>query len=237
MLVNSYAFGPGAPSVDPDAANVVSLLKFQGSNGSTTFTDDTGRTWTAQGDAQIATDATAAAGVSGTFDGTGDYLTASTSTDFDFGTGEFCVEAFVKPSAIPGPGVASTIVGKWNPNFNWIMVIDTNGALGFYFTEAGGGAQFPHGTNGQITAGNWYHVAVYKLVNNIRMAVNGVTSGTTGNSLGIQATGGQALAIAADAVGGNRFAGQMQGVRVTKGVSRYGTSNFSPPSPPFPNLV
>lgn len=74
---------------------VVSHLRFNGTNGSTTFTDETGKTWTPTGTPTITTS------VANSFDGAcGAFGTGSTdridctSTDFNFGTGDFTIEGW-----------------------------------------------------------------------------------------------------------------------------------------------
>jgi len=95
-LVNPYRFAPAGPT-DPDFASVVLLLHCNGSNGGTTFTDNSsyGRAMTANGNAQTSTAQSKFNGSSGLFDGAGDYLTASASSDFTFGTGDYTIESWV----------------------------------------------------------------------------------------------------------------------------------------------
>lgn len=62
----------------------VFLLHMNGTNGSTTFTDEFGNTVTASGSAQISTAQSKFGGASGIFDGTTDYLTIGDSADFQF---------------------------------------------------------------------------------------------------------------------------------------------------------
>jgi hypothetical protein len=64
-----------------------SLLHFDGDNASTTFLDESGKTWTRYGDAQISTAQNKFGPSSGLFDGTGDYITTPQNADFDFGDG------------------------------------------------------------------------------------------------------------------------------------------------------
>ena len=66
-------------------ANTKSLLHFDGANNSTTFTDETGKTWTAHGNAKISTAQYKFPTGSGLFDGTGDYIDTPDHADFNFG--------------------------------------------------------------------------------------------------------------------------------------------------------
>jgi hypothetical protein len=62
----------------------VFLLHMNGTNGSTTFTDEFGNTVTASGNAQISTAQSKFGGASAAFDGTTDYLSIGDTADFQF---------------------------------------------------------------------------------------------------------------------------------------------------------
>jgi hypothetical protein len=74
---------PGGGGGDPSFASVKLLSNFQGTNGSTTFTDQSpvGRTMTAAGNAQIKTDQFIFGTSSAYFDGSGDYVDCGTGLD------------------------------------------------------------------------------------------------------------------------------------------------------------
>lgn len=72
---------------------IISLLHFDGANGSTSFPDETGKVWTAS-DVSIITDLNALGGAAATFDGSA-RLEIADSSDWAFGTDDFTVEAFV----------------------------------------------------------------------------------------------------------------------------------------------
>ena len=72
-----------------DDAYTKSLLHFDGTDASTTFTDESGKTWTAHGNAQIDTAQSVFGGASGYFDGSGDYITTPDRADFDFDGQQF----------------------------------------------------------------------------------------------------------------------------------------------------
>lgn len=74
------------------------LLHCDGTDGSTTFSDNgvTGHTVTANGNAQIDTAQSKFGNASGLFDGTGDYLTIPDHADWNFGTGNFTIDAWIR---------------------------------------------------------------------------------------------------------------------------------------------
>ena len=89
---------PFSQSADPYFSNVSLLLHMDGSNGSTTFTDNSsnGFTVTANGNAQISTAQSKWNGASGYFDGAGDFLTVPVNSAFELGTGDFDVELWAR---------------------------------------------------------------------------------------------------------------------------------------------
>ena len=76
-------------ATDPYSANVALLLRMDGANGSTVFTDATGKTVIVNGNAQMTTAQSKSGGASAYFDGAGDFLQVADSVDFDLGAGDF----------------------------------------------------------------------------------------------------------------------------------------------------
>jgi hypothetical protein len=73
-----------------------------GADNSTTFTDSspTAHTVTRSGDAKISTTQSQFGGASAYFDGTGDYLTVANSEAFNFGSGDFTIDCWIRPAAV-----------------------------------------------------------------------------------------------------------------------------------------
>jgi len=78
----------------------VSSLRFNGANASTTMTDLSGKIWTARGNAQLSTAWQAGGTASLLLDGNGDWIDTPTSTDFNFGTGAFGIQCWVRPTSL-----------------------------------------------------------------------------------------------------------------------------------------
>lgn len=88
-------------------------LHCDGTNGSTTFTDVKGKTVTANGNAQISTaqyPALTGKTSSGYLDGAGDYLSIPTSSDFNFGSGDFRINGAFMSFDLSG---VRTLVSRW----------------------------------------------------------------------------------------------------------------------------
>src|SRR3990167_4294419 len=76
------------------------LAHTDGTDGSTTFTDEAGIAITANGNAQIDTAQSKFGGASGLLDGTGDYLTTPDSDNYNFGSGDFSVDFQVRFNSV-----------------------------------------------------------------------------------------------------------------------------------------
>lgn len=159
------------------------------------------------------------------FDGSGDYLSCGSGSQFDMGTGDFTWEAWVYPMAA-------------SRSQQIISVGDTNSTIdGLYFRSTNKFAFYGSGTlyleDASTSAlNNWYHVAVVRSGNNLELYVNGtsVATGTTTNSIGSSSEGCY--------VGTNKglttqdFKGYISDARVVKGTAVY-TSDFTPPTSPL----
>lgn len=217
--------------------SVAVLLHGDGTNGSTTFTDNgpSARAMTGSGNAQIST----AQSVFGTgsilLDGTGDYITTPSHADFNFGTGDFTIEAWIRPAAFSGDQVIAARFTTWSTS------------VGFYFgTRAGspnilifrGGDSLPITLNGNtaLSTGTWYHVAVSRVSGVTRMFVNGVAQTAT-HTGSVNITSTSALAIGAGpATFNENFNGYIDDLRITKSVGRY-SADFAVPTAAFPDAV
>lgn len=219
-----------ASNGDPYWASVSALLHFDGADGSTTFTCQTGKTWSAGGNAQIDTTQSRFGGASGLFDGSGDYITTTSHADFGFGSGDYTVETWVRPvgsgsdqtlfdcrgGASVGIGIYSSIVsggsgGKWGFANNLAVA-----ALGSV-----------------LAAEAWVHLAVCREGTTVRGYKSGLQEFTYTDSR-VYASSAP-VSIGSSSVGGQPFSGWLDDLRVTKGVCRYpGGATFTPPTMPFP---
>ena len=97
---------------DKHFASVVLLTGFEGSDGSTTFADESpaGHPLTANGNARIDTAQLKFGASSGLFDGSGDFISIPDRDDFTFGAGDFTIETFVRFSVVQ----TSMFISKYN---------------------------------------------------------------------------------------------------------------------------
>jgi hypothetical protein len=224
----------GAQS-DPNFASVQLLLHMDGSNGSTTFIDTSPspRTVTAVGNAQIDTSQAKFGTASAKFDGNGDALTVPYASAWDFGSGNFTVEGWVRPRiAVTTRMNLVSIFDATNKGWG-IAILDTGKLRGFVE-----GASLVFIGPGPTTVADsvWHHFAMVRNGNNFAIYLNGAQEATATSSLALGTGSPQPLQIGAESSAGTRYLdGWLDDIRITKGVARY-TSAFTPPAAPFPDF-
>jgi hypothetical protein len=199
-------------------SNVVLMLHTNGSDASTTFTDsaNTPKTVTANGNAQIDTAQSKFSGAAGLFDGSGDTLTLADSADWDFGTGDFTIDFWVRFNSA---SAGQHFINRNNNEFQ--IRYAANGKLAFMIE----GAE-PVNVTWSPSANVWYHIAAVRSGSTAYVFVDGTSIGSGSNSSDVQGTTGIEIGTAG---GAQEFNGWMDELRVSKGTARW-TSNFTPPS-------
>jgi hypothetical protein len=226
------------PTQDASFSSVTLLLRMNGSNGSTTFTDisNSGHTFTAYGNAQISTAQSKFNGASALFDGSGDYITTTPATAL-YLTGNFTIECWVRMTNNNDGVVASSSQSQQN-NIQIFKVNagGVNGAVEVYAdnNEASKGSLIVS-SGGALSVDTWHHLALSRTSGSARLFVDGTQVGSTATGW---TTGFRCDAIGTLFTSGTRYAdldfhGYIDEFRITKGVGRY-TSNFTAPSAPFP---
>jgi hypothetical protein len=218
-------------------ANVELLLHFNGADASTTFVDSSknGATITAVGDAQIDTAQSKFGGSSLLLDGTGDYLTVPDSASWDFDTGDFTLEAWVRVNAT---GVTQPIFGQGTTSTNRMaFYITTSGALSFFYIITGAArANYSTTSSAGFTTGAWNHVALVRSGTSILMFANGVSQAlTVATAVSTNSLSGisDPMQIGRLFSGANIvYNGWIDEARISKGVARW-TSDFTPPTGPY----
>ena len=224
---------------DADFDKVALLLHMDGANGSTTFTDSSpgSKIVTAYGGARISTAQSKFGGASAIFDGINDYLSAPAHADFDFGTGDFTLEAWVFPATISG--YASIICRQQNIGGEGLFQLRLNsGKPELVFCANSSSDVVTLAAAQSIAANTWTHIALSRLGGIGRLFVDGVLADTK-STAGTLNVAGRPLTIGVlnDGEGTNLaafFSGRIDEARITKGAARY-TANFNPPTEAFPN--
>jgi len=223
-------------------SDTVLLLHCNGTDESTTFTDDGGgancpHTVTAVGTAQIDTAQKVFGTGSGLFDGNSDYLTLVDSDDWYFGSGDFTVDSRVNMSALPGLDSSFYIVGQTD------TATDQRSWQIYVYTTSGGGHgwAFARSSNGEggttttstfadntITTDTWYHIAVVRSGNDLEFFRGGTQIGSTVDLTDFTFHNSTVTLVIGSAYGGGAyFNGWIDELRISKGIARW-TSDFTP---------
>jgi hypothetical protein len=235
--------GAAPPSGDPDWANVSLLLNTTSTNAQTnnTFLDGSTSNFTitrtgtpTQGSftpftvANGTSYSTATNGGSGYFPGSS-YLTAPSSTNFAFGTGDFTMECWVRFSSIGGgitPLMQTDVVGSSTSDKVWLGVNNNVLTLGQHSTPNAATTAWTPSTN------TWYHVAAVRQSGTVKLFIDGVQKSVTNSTIFNSTSFGQ-NGFAVGAVSTPVYlTGYMSSVRVVKGTAVY-TASFTPSTTPL----
>lgn len=235
MVINPF-FTVAGPT-DPNFANVVLLLGYEGTDGSTSITDESPSahtmTLTAGLEVDTAQQKFGASSLLG--NGTSDQGKADGSLgDFKFGTGQFTIETFVRFNNTSGD---QTFLSAWsfvNSAKNIWYFYRQGGTLRFLANNASVSLQSSAWT---ISTGVWYHVAVDRDATDLRLYINGTMDGKAANSANITGTDVEcSLGCIYDGAGSfDNLNGWLDESRITKGVARYASdAGFTVPTAAFP---
>ena len=160
----------------------------------------------------------------------GNYLSTEDSDDFNLGSGDFTIEAWIFTSAT---STFEGIIGQWpasgaSANNSWVLEV-VGGDLEFYYCHSGATLVGPI-QGGSISTNKWTHVMATRSGNTMYMFINGTAHNNSGQSVThtfndstYDVTIGGSIATAA------MWNGNISNVRVIKGTALH-TSNFTVPT-------
>jgi hypothetical protein len=220
------------------------LLNFNGTNGSTTFTDSSPNelTVTAEGDAAISTAQSKFGGASAFLgSGDGDYISIDEHPSLDMESGDFTIEfwAYFRPQTAEYSAWLATAAG-WSPG-SFVFGYDRQANGGseserIYIARNGGLASGDTEVSGDAAVGDtvfapnqWRHVAVVRQGSSLKVYIDGA------EEIDVEITAPLNLAYGGAMLLGGSFDGAlganddyMDDLRIVKGVALY-TANFTPP--------
>lgn len=160
------------------------------------------------------------------FDGVDDYLELATSLDWQFGAGDFTVECFFRwPNDRATPTVSGALMGCWDAttgDLGWLLRYNgTTTLFEFLWSTTGSDtASVQLVPSGHVFHTGINHVAVSRNGGTVRLLLNGSVA-----SAAIAGTFASTLPLRIGAYGSDAplqpFPGQMDEVRITKGIGRY----------------
>lgn len=214
MIINPYRFVPSG-NTDPYYSSVSALLHFDGTNGSTTFTDSgpLGLTFSANGNAQLSTSSPKFGTASLLLDGNGDYASRAANAAFDFGTSPFSIEFWVN---FTGTGT-QYCMDYATANTSIIAITPSSGVVWVYsqgsFCINAGATAFSTGT--------WYFIQLIRSGGTWTIYRDGVQyAQATGQSSRTFGSSSVALFIGIAGNMGMPLNGKIDDFRITKGVAR-----------------
>jgi hypothetical protein len=169
-------------------------------------------------------------GGSGYFDGSGDYLGAPSNAAFDFGSGDFTIEASGYRTS---SGAYGFLISRRSADSNFgPFSLGVDGSNAPYFACSSSGSSWIFVLTGSALPLNaWFHLAGVRSGNTFTLYVNGVSVGTATSSSSLMASS-VGVFVGAHGNGSEPFAGYISNARAVKGTAVY-TSNFTPPTAPL----
>ena len=157
------------------------------------------------------------------FDGTGDYLSIPSSSDFAFGTGDFTVECWIYEQNRSPSSYTSLFQtdGSNSGGFGLVISPGSGGTLGIYVWG------FIVTSTSSVPTNGWVHIAATRNSGTTRLFINGVLNGSSATSY--TPTFNDIRIGLNPSSGAEKYNGFISNLRVLKGTALY-TGSFIPPS-------
>jgi hypothetical protein len=164
---------------------------------------------------------------SNSFSSSGDRLSMSASSDFQFGTGDFTVELFVNFTTAAG----DKSMVDFRPS-------NTNYSDAFGFTITGTALKIYDNGNkslgGTLSIDTWHHVVLQRVSGTLYAHIDGTATGTTVSySTDLSNSSTQCTIGSVTGASSAQFGGYISNLRIVKGTAIYGTGSFTPSTSPF----
>lgn len=216
---------PQAPGTD---SSVVSHIHFDGADGSPTITDETGKVWTAHGNAQLDTATFVFGTASGNMDGSGDYWTTPSHADFNMDALDFTFEWRERRDS--ATSAKTTITRDNGVSFPpWALGVSDGSTLRAWFSKDGAGIDVDLSL-GSIVTGVWVAFAVCRKGNFWYAFRDGVLVDTAESSITLATSTATPTIGLYSTVG--YFNGHVDELRISKALGRY-VSDYVISSIPF----
>jgi hypothetical protein len=171
----------------------------------------------------------------GSFNGSNQWLSLAQNAAFNFGTGDFTIEACVYGnswnSVNPIIALGDGAVGGGSPVYSgWAMRYDLTNGLGIYRFDGSETSLFSGAT---VPTNTWNHMAISRSSGTLRMFINGVQVYSAANTTTYNNVNSNTLKIGGNwVIGGGVVTwvnGFISNVRIVNNAGLY-TSNFTPPT-------
>ncbi len=210
---------------DPYFANVSLLCHMDGTNGGTSFPDNSNNAFTVTPSNCTTSTINVKYGTASALFGTISSLLTPNNSAFSFGTGDFTIEFWWY---ITGGTSVVLYDGRNGSNSDASPTLYTSGSSLLYQST---GTDHITGTTPSSTT--WHFIAISRVSGTTRLFVDGTQSGSdySDSTNYIQ----KPVTIGNYWAGGAGVVGNIDDLRITNGVGRY-SSNFTPPTSAFPDF-
>ena len=194
---------------------------------------------TAIGNAQVDTAQSKFGGSSALFDGSGDYLVVEHSNTINFGSNDFTLECWYRPtSRATGYPVILSNYPDYSPGANTWVLLDrhndvNNTKFTFFVWNFNSFSTSMLTSTTSVSNGNWYHIAITRNANTWRMFINGTLESTQTSSVSLDGTATPKISVGRSNVSNTEINGHVDEFRISN-TARY-TANFTAPTAPFQN--
>lgn len=217
-----------------------SLLHFNGTDSSTTIVDESGKSWTANGNSQLDTATQKFGSAALLLDGTEDYVDTADTADHETGSGDFTIDFWSRwqdnastqslfgrrtDATGDGTGLQKDLFTLYYSSGTWTFHSVVNGVNKAKYTFS---FTIPDYTS-------WYHIALVRSGSNLYIFKDGISQTLTTvtaistNDLTFSLTGEKLTIGRYGNYNGFYFNGWIDEFRFSKGIARW-TSNFTPPT-------
>jgi hypothetical protein len=207
--------------IDPLRSSTSLLLRGNGTNGSTSFTDESPNGLTVTNNGSVTVNTTTKKFGTGSMAFSGSNTLVTNGSGIVLGTGDFTIECWVYPTVVNSDdGVWSLCTSTAETSYQIALAI-YNSAI---FMKHSSNTNLSGTTT--LAINTWYHIAVSRMLGTMKVFVNGVQESSVASTYNYTAS--YAL-LGTYYSSGLNLNGYIDDLRITKGYARY-TANFTPPT-------
>lgn len=230
--VGALGYYTAPATTDPFLANVMALLHFDGTNGSTTIVNSVahGTTWTCGAGCSLTTTGPKW-GTACLATGAGNSGLTSDHADYTIGTQDFTAEVWFQFASLQDTYAIdlgnAVVTLRLDPKH-------TGGSINGPYVEVGGAAFNLPASSTALSLNVWHHLAISRTGGSMALYIDGVRQSTgAANSSNFAGT---KVSIGKSIGGGFPVNGLFDDFRLTIGVGRYSGTSCTVPSAAFPDI-